>query len=128
VKKGGIGITGYCMGGLMSLTAAGTYPDRVAAAASYHGGRLATDAPDSPHRLAPKMKARIYVAGAIEDQSFPDDMKARLEQALTDAGVDHKIETYPAKHGWVLRDTPVYDAAAAERHWNTLLALFGGML
>ena len=49
-------------------------------------------------------------------------------QALTDAGVDHKIETYPAKHGWVLRDTPVYDAAAAERHWNTLLALFGGML
>ena len=127
-KKGGIGTTGYCMGGLMSLTAAGTYPDRVAAAASYHGGRLATDAPDSPHRLAPKMKARVYVAGAIEDQTFPDDMKARLEQALTDAGVDHKIETYPARHGWVLRDTPVYDAAAAERHWNTMLALFGAML
>jgi carboxymethylenebutenolidase len=128
VKKGGIGTTGYCMGGLMSLTAAGTYPDRVVAAASYHGGRLATDAPDSPHRLAPKMKARVYVAGAIEDQSFPDDMKARLEQALTDAGVDHTIETYPARHGWVLRDTPVYDAAAAERHWTTLLALFGAML
>ncbi len=127
-KKGGIGTTGYCMGGLMSLTAAGTYPDRVVAAASYHGGRLATDAPDSPHRLAPKMKARVYVAGAIEDQSFPDDMKARLEQALTDAGVDHKIETFPAKHGWVLRDTPVYDAPAAERHWNTMLALFGAML
>ena len=128
VKKGGIGTTGYCMGGLMSLTAAGTYPDRVVAAASYHGGRLATDAPDSPHRLAPKMKARVYVAGAIEDQSFPDDMKARLEQALTDAGVDHRIETYPAKHGWVLRDTPVYDAAAAERHWTTLPELFGAML
>ena len=128
VKKGGIGTTGYCMGGLMSLTAAGTYPGRVAAAASFHGGRLATDAPDSPHRLAPKMKARVYVAGAIEDQSFPDDMKARLEHALTDAGVDHKIETYPARHGWVLRDTPVYDAAAAERHWTTLLALFGAML
>ena len=128
VKKGGIGTTGYCMGGLMSLTAAGTYPDRIVAAASYHGGRLATDAPGSPHRLAPKMKARVYVAGAIEDQSFPDDMKARLEQALTDAGVDHKIETYPAKHGWVLRDTPVYDAAAAERHWKTLLALYGATL
>jgi carboxymethylenebutenolidase len=128
VKKGGIGTTGYCMGGLMSLTAAGTYPDRIAAAASYHGGRLATDAPDSPHRLAPKMKARIYVAGAIEDQSFPDDMKARLEQALTDAGVDHTVETYPAKHGWVVRDTPVYDAAAAGRHWKTLLALFGAAL
>jgi carboxymethylenebutenolidase len=122
-KKGGIGTTGYCMGGLMSLTAAGTYPDHVVAAASFHGGRLATDAPDSPHLLAPKMKARVYVAGAIEDPSFPDDMKARLEDALTKAGVDHRIETYPAKHGWVLRDTPVHDAAAAERHWKSLLGL-----
>ena len=128
VKKGGIGTTGYCMGGLMSLTAAGTYPDRIVAAASYHGGRLATDAPDSPHRLAPNMKARVYVAGAIEDQSFPDDMKARLQQALTDAGVAHTVETYPAKHGWVLRDTPVYDPVAAERHWQTLVALFGAEL
>ena len=128
VKKGGIGTTGYCMGGLMSLTAAGTYPDRIVAAASYHGGRLATDAPDSPHRLAPNMKARVYVAGAIEDQSFPDDMKERLEQALTDAGVAHTVETYPAKHGWVLRDTPVYDPVAAERHWQTLVALFGAEL
>ena len=127
-KKGRIGTTGYCMGGLMSLTAAGTYPDRIAAAASYHGGRLATDAPDSPHRLASKIKARVYVAGAIEDQSFPDDMKVRLEEALTGAGVDHRIETYPAKHGWVLRDMPVYDESAAERHWQTLLALFGAKL
>jgi carboxymethylenebutenolidase len=128
VAPGGIGTTGYCMGGLMSLTAAGTFPDRIVAAASYHGGRLATDAPDSPHLLAPKIKARVYVAGAIEDQSFPDDMKARLEEALTRAGVAHNIETYPAKHGWVLRDTPVYDAAAAERHWQTLVALFNATL
>jgi carboxymethylenebutenolidase len=124
VKRGRIGTTGYCMGGLMSLTAAGTYPDRIGAAASYHGGRLATDAPDSPHLLAPRITARVYVAGAIEDQSFPDDMKAQLEAALTSAGVDHTVETYPARHGWVLRDTPVFDAAAAERHWQTLLALF----
>jgi carboxymethylenebutenolidase len=124
VKPGGIGTTGYCMGGLMSLTAAGTYPDRIIAAASYHGGRLATDAPESPHLLAPKMKARVYVAGAIEDQSFPDEMKARLEEALTQAGVEHTIETYPAKHGWVFRDTPVYDAAESEHHLKTLLALF----
>ena len=123
VRVGGIATTGYCMGGLMSLTAAGTYPDRIVAAASYHGGRLATDSPDSPHRLAPKMKARVYIAGAIEDESFPDSMKQRLEEALTTAGVDHKIETYPAKHGWVFRDTPVYDAAAAERHWQSLVAL-----
>jgi carboxymethylenebutenolidase len=128
VKRGGIGTTGYCRGGLMSLSAAGTYPDRIVAAASYHGARLASDAPDSPHRLAPKIKARVYVAGAIEDQSFPDDMKARLEEALTAAGVDHRIETYPARHGWVLRDTPVYDAAAAERHWQTLVALLDATL
>jgi carboxymethylenebutenolidase len=128
VKPGGIGTTGYCMGGLMSLTAAGTYPAQIVAAASYHGGRLATDAPDSPHLLAPKMRARVYVAGAIEDQSFPDDMKERLEQALSQAGVDHKIETYQARHGWVFRDTPVYDAAAAERHWHSMTALFDAKL
>ena len=128
VKPGGIGTTGYCMGGLMSLTAAGTYPAQIVAAASYHGGRLASEAPDSPHLLAPKMRARVYVAGAIEDQSFPDDMKQRLEQALTAAGVDHKIETYQARHGWVFRDTPVYDAAAAERHWRSMTALFDAKL
>jgi carboxymethylenebutenolidase len=128
VKPGPIGTTGYCMGGMMSLAAAGTYPERIAATASYHGGRLATDAPDSPHLLAPKIKSRVYIAGAIEDQSFPDDMKARLEDALTKAGVAHTIETYPAKHGWVLRDTPVHDAAAAERHWKSLLALLEGTL
>jgi carboxymethylenebutenolidase len=128
VKPGGIGTTGYCMGGLMSLTAAGTYPDRILATASYHGGRLATDAPDSPHLLAPKIKSRVYIAGAIEDQGFPDAMKERLEKALTDAGVDHKIETYQARHGWVFRDTPVYDAAASERHWQTMLALFAATL
>ncbi len=128
VRPGGIGTTGYCMGGLMSLTAAGTYPDRIVAAASYHGGRLATDAPDSPHLLAPTIRARVYVAGAIEDQSFPDDMKQRLEQALTLAGVDHRIETYQAKHGWVFRDTPVHDAAAAERHWISLRELLADKL
>ena len=128
VRQGGIGTTGYCMGGLMSLTAAGTYPEEIVATASYHGGRLATNAPDSPHLLAPKIKSRVYIAGAIEDQSFPDEMKARLEQALTEAGVDHVIETYPAKHGWVFRDTPVYDAEASERHWRSLLELFAATL
>jgi carboxymethylenebutenolidase len=123
-----VGTTGYCMGGNLSLRAAGRFPDRVAAAASFHGGGLASDAPDSPHRLAGRIKARVYVAGAIEDQSFPDEMKARLEAALTDAHVNHTVETYQAKHGWVFRDTPVYDAAAAERHWQTLLALFDATL
>lgn len=123
VKPGGIGVTGYCMGGRASLAAAGTYPERIVACASYHGGRLANDDPDSPHLLAPRIKARVYIAGAIEDSSFPDDMKARLEQAFSQAGVDHLIETYPAKHGWVLRDTPAHDAQAAARHWTTLVQL-----
>lgn len=129
VRPGRTGMTGYCMGGLMCLTAAGTYPDRIAAAASFHGSRLASDAPNSPHLLAPMMKSlRIYVAGAIEDASFPDDMKARLEEALTRAGVDHTIETYPARHGWVFRDTPAYNEAASERHWRELAALFDSTL
>jgi len=128
VRAGGIGVTGYCMGGRLALIAAGTYPDSILAAASYHGGRLADEDSDSPHRLASRMKARVYVAGAIEDQSFPDEMKARLEKALADSGVDHKIETYPARHGWVFPDFPVYDASAAERHWQTMLALFEAKL
>jgi len=127
-KRGPIGTTGYCMGGLLSLTAAGTYPQRIAAAASYHGGRLATDAPDSPHRLADRMRGRVYIAGAIEDQSFPDDMKQRLEEALSAARVDHTIETYPARHGWVFRDFPVYDAACEARHWKSLRALLDAKL
>jgi len=123
VRPGGVATVGYCMGGTASLAAAGTYPDRIVATASYHGGRLATDAPESPHRLAPRIKARVYVAGAIEDASFPDEMKARLKEALTNAGVDHVIETYPAKHGWVLRDMLTSDEACRERHWQTLTAL-----
>ena len=123
VKPGPVGATGYCMGGRMALLAAGTYPDRFGAVGSFHGGGLATDAPDSPHLLAPKIKARLYVAGAVEDQSFSDEAKARLEDALTKARVDHEIVTYPAKHGWVFTDTPVYDKAASERHYEALFAL-----
>jgi len=128
VRPGGIATTGYCMGGALSLTAAGTFPEHIVAAASYHGGRLATEAPDSPHRLAARMRARIYVAGATADASFPDDMKARLEEALRAAGVEHLIETYAARHGWVPSDTPVHDAAATERHWQSLGALLRARL
>ena len=125
-----IGTTGYCMGGRFSLTAAGTFPDRIAAAASFHGGNLATDAPDSPHLLAPKMRGvKLYVAGAIEDPSFPDDMKQRLEEALTAAGVDHRLETYAGmRHGWVPSDTPVHSPEGTERHFQALLALYASTL
>ena len=123
-RTGGVGTTGYCMGGAASIAAAGTYPERIVAAAAYHPGRLATDAPESPHRLAPRIKARVYVAAAMDDASFPEEMKARFEQALRDAGVDYAIETYPAKHGFVFSDTPAFDAKARARHWETLLKLF----
>jgi carboxymethylenebutenolidase len=129
VKQSQVGTTGYCMGGGLALAAAAHFPDRIVAAASYHGGRLATDLPDSPHLLAPRIKARVYVAGAIEDPSFPDDMKQRLEEALTKAGVDHVVETYEgARHGWVPSDTPVHNPEAAERHWRTLAELFAATL
>lgn len=128
VRQSKIGTTGYCMGGRLSLCAAGHFPEAIAAAASYHGANLANDAPDSPHLLASKIQARVYVAGATEDGSFPDAQKVRLEQALTDAGVDHLIETYPARHGWVPTDTAAHDPAAAERHWKTLLGLFAETL
>jgi carboxymethylenebutenolidase len=124
-----VGTTGYCMGGAVSLAVAGNFPDRVAAAASFHGARLATDAPDSPHLLAPRMKAKVYVAGAIEDAGFPDEQKERLGKALADAGVAHTIETYAGcKHGWVPPDTPVHDPAGAKRHDEALRALFDATL
>lgn len=123
-----VGTTGYCMGGGLSLTAAGHYPDRIAAAASFHGGHLASDAPDSPHLVAGRIGGRVYVAAAEEDASFPAEQAQRLEEALSAGGVDHVIETYPARHGFAVPDNPTYDAGAAERHWEALADLFGATL
>lgn len=121
VQPGPVGVTGYCMGGRLALIAAGTFPERIAAVASYHGGGLANDTPSSPHLLADRITARVYVAGAIEDANFDDAQKARLIAALQAAGVDHTVETYPARHGWVPDDMPVHDPDEAEHHWQTLL-------
>jgi carboxymethylenebutenolidase len=124
VKGNRFGATGYCMGGNASLTAAGAFPDRFAAVASFHGGNLATDKPDSPHLFVGKISGRVYVAGAIEDTSFPEEQRNRLEKALSDAGVDHLVEIYPARHGFAVPDLPAFDQAAADRHWATLFRLF----
>lgn len=120
-----VGLTGYCMGGAIALRAAATFPDRVAAAASFHGGNLATEEADSPHRLAGRIKAKVLVAGADEDRSFPPEQKARLEEALNAAGVEAEVVIYPgAKHGYAPADMPAYDREASERHWREMLALF----
>ena len=130
VRPGRIGVTGYCMGGRFALTAAGTFPDRIGAAAAFHPGGLATDATDSPHLLVPKMRdVAIYVAGAVDDPSFPDDMKQRLDEALAAAGVEHRIETYAGmRHGWVPSDTPVHSPEGAERHFRALLDFYASTL
>ncbi|HEY7224558.1 MAG TPA: dienelactone hydrolase family protein [Micromonosporaceae bacterium] len=124
-----VGVTGYCMGGGHALTVAGTYPDRVAAAAAFHTSNIATDSPLSPHLLVPRLRARVYIGGADHDQGYPPEMAQRFEAALTDAGVEHRCEIYPdARHGFTMTDFPVYDEAAAERHWRELVALFDATL
>jgi carboxymethylenebutenolidase len=120
-----IGCVGYCMGGAYALSAAGAFPDRIAAAASLHGSRLATDQPDSPHLLASKMRAGIYVGIAGIDPQFKPEEKQRLESALQSAGVAHTVEVYPGvKHGFAVNDTPAYDHTASELHWRRILKLF----
>jgi carboxymethylenebutenolidase len=125
VRPGAIGTVGYCMGGGYALRAAGVFPSRVAAAASFHGGSLATDRADSPHRLAAEMRARVYVGVAGLDPGFDDEQRLRLETALRDGGVRHEIEIYEgAQHGFAVHNHRVYDRTASERHWERLLALF----
>jgi len=124
-----VGTVGYCMGGSRALNVAAAYPDRIAAAASFHGGNLASEAPDSPHRRVGSIRGRVYVGVAGVDRSFPPEQSAKLAQALREAEVDHMIENYVGKqHGWTVPDHGVYDAAGAERHWKRLLEFFGEAL
>lgn len=122
------GVCGYCMGGRTSVVVAGRVPDRVAAAASFHGGGLVTDTVDSPHLLAEKMRATVYVAGAADDASFTEEQAATLDEALSAAGVTHTVEFYPAGHGFAVPDNAPYDADAAARHWAAMRELFGSAL
>ena len=129
VRGSAIGTTGYCLGGRMSIIAAGGIGHTIAAAASFHGGRLAVaDDPSSPHLLADRITATVYVAGAVQDGSFTHEQAEMLDRALTSAGVDHTVEFYPAHHGFAVPDNDTYDAQAAERHWTALAELYGAQL
>jgi carboxymethylenebutenolidase len=129
VAGSAVGTTGYCMGGRLSLIVAGHLGNQVAAAASFHGGNIAAaEDAESPHRLAAGMAAQVYVAGATDDASFPPEQRDRLDEALTEAGVQHTIETYAAAHGFAVSDNATYDPAAAQRHWDTTASFFGRAL
>jgi carboxymethylenebutenolidase len=125
-----IGTQGYCMGGPLVVKTAALLPNRVGAGASFHGGGLVTDKPDSPHLLAPKIKARMYFGIASNDDQRQPDAKDKLREAFAAAKVPAEIEVYPAKHGWCVPDMPVengvpiYSKPEAERAWTKLVALY----
>jgi carboxymethylenebutenolidase len=125
VSGSAIGTTGYCLGGRMSLIAAGGLGPKIAAMASFHGGRLAVaDDPSSPHLSAPRITATVYVAGATGDSSFTTAQAELLDSALTGSGVEHIVEFYPARHGFAVPDNSTYDAEADARHWAALQQLY----
>lgn len=126
-----IGTQGYCMGGPLVVKTAATVPDRIGAGASFHGGGLVTDKPDSPHLLAPKIKARMYFGIASNDDARQPDAKDKLKEAFAAAKVPAEIEVYKdALHGWCVPDMPlqngkpIYNKPDAERAWGKLLALY----
>jgi carboxymethylenebutenolidase len=125
-----IGTQGYCMGGALVVRTAAALPDRVGAGASFHGGGLVTDKPDSPHLLAPKIKARMYFGIAANDDERQPDAKDKLRDAFSAARVVAEIEVYAALHGWCVPDMPVRDGAPiynkpeAERAWGKLVSLY----
>lgn len=126
---GKMGVVGYCMGGARALNAAAAYPGRIAAAASFHGGNLAADNADSPHKKAKDIKAKVYVGMAGVDKSFPPEQSALLAQALREAEVDYVLENYVGcAHGWAVPDHGVFNEAGAERHWTRLTTLFSEAL
>jgi carboxymethylenebutenolidase len=120
-----IGTMGYCMTGSYVLRLAAAIPDRIGAGASFHGGRLATDAEDSPHLLAPRMNAAFLIAIAENDDERNPNEKVLLREAFDANGVEAEIEVYEGTlHGWCPPDSAVYNEAQAERAWSRLLALF----
>jgi carboxymethylenebutenolidase len=129
VKGGAMGIVGYCFTGAVALRIAADRPDKIAAAASFHGGGLFTEAPTSPHHVLPQVKARLYFGHAIEDRSMPKAAIENLEKALKVWGGKFESETYEgAHHSWTTPDSPVYDKKQADRAFGKLTDLFSATL
>jgi carboxymethylenebutenolidase len=119
-----VAITGYCMGGRLGWEIAATYPERVGALGCFHTGSLVSDGPDSTHLRAGEISAELYLGFADHDQSMTADQIATTEQALDEAGVTYRSDVFKdAAHGYTMADTPMYDEAAAERHYTELFAL-----
>jgi carboxymethylenebutenolidase len=133
-KSKKIGTQGYCMGGPLVMRTAAAANNRIGAGGSFHGGGLVTDAPSSPHLLAPKIKARMYFGVAKNDDERQPDAKDKLKAAMAAANVPAEIEVYPAQHGWCMSDMPapagmpIYSKPDAERAWGKLLALYKAAL
>lgn len=124
-KRRGIGSSGYCMGGPFTVRTAWAAPNRVKAAASFHGGGLVTQAENSPHKLLGQTKASYLIAVARNDDAKAPTDKDTFREAAKAAGRPAEVEVYNADHGWCTLDAPVYDKAEAERAWARMLVLFG---
>jgi carboxymethylenebutenolidase len=120
----GIGTQGYCMGGALAFRTAAAVPDRVKAVATFHGGALATDAADSPHRLMAKTRAAFLILPGQDDEKNEPGAVDRLRETAAAADRPAEIEVYKANHGWCVPDAPSYDKAEADRAWDRLLALY----
>jgi len=123
--KGKIGTVGYCMGGGLAMRTAAAAPKSVGACASFHGSRLVSPEPDSPHTVIPKIKAQMYFGFAIEDRTMPPEAVEKLKETLDAAGAQYGSEVYAgARHGWCVKDHAVYNEGQAERAWSNMLKLF----
>jgi carboxymethylenebutenolidase len=124
VSDAPLGVVGYCFSGAMAMRCAAARPDRIGAAASFHGGGLFTDAPTSPHLVLPRIKAKLYFAHAVQDRSMPQEAIEKLDHALGAWRGQHESEVYEgAFHSWTVSDSPVYNHDQAERAFRKLVEL-----
>jgi carboxymethylenebutenolidase len=129
VAEGGFGVVGYCFTGSFALRTAAKRPDKIVAAASFHGGGLYSEESNSPHLVLPRVKARLYFGHAVEDRSMPEEGIEAFNQALANWGGRYESEVYEGSHhGWTVTDSPVYNPPQAERAYAKLSGLFAETL